>query len=608
MKTYEERTQSVGKKIRVRKLRRRAAVAAAIMCLAVFSAVLFVPYDRSMPDVTMYAGSDYYGIIQLLNEYDYQPPAYKNNFEKWSKSLSRSLYKGVMMNGGSDMALGMDPGAAMPEMDAGIGTEITDHQVAGVYEGDLIKRTESHVYYLKSNALEIYSIAGKNSQWVGSWKLEDDGFVYAQREMYLSADGKTVTLILPRCGLFGDKVNYVRVLSLNTADPANVTVKKDFCITGAPLSSRMVEGRLLLMTQYTIDQKPEFDDASTYVPMMGTPENMAPIPGDSIVLPDQMTSRRYTVVTMLEEETLDFVDAGAFLCYSPDLYVSRDRIYATRAYTASKDLGDGMTLRTAMTEIACMGYGKEGFADLGSFSLEGSVLNQYSMDEHEGVFRVVTETLATQQKTHVHGDYSYNTTMSSQRNANLTCFEVDTWKQLAQVESFAPDGETVESVRFDGDYAYVCTAVVVTLTDPVFFFDLSDLNNITYKDTGAIDGYSSSLVDIGDGYLLGIGVDDMWELKVEVYEETADGVASVCAYAPEISGFANEYKAYYIDRANRLFGIPTDKGYILLHFNGYDLFAVMELPVTGSLNDIRGVVIDKCLYVFGDDFAVKEIS
>ena len=30
-----------------------------------------------------------------------------------------------------------------------------------------------------------------------------------------------------------------------------------------------------------------------------------------------------------------------------------------------------------------------------------------------------------------------------------------------KVVSFAPEGETVESVRFEGDYAYVCTAKVV---------------------------------------------------------------------------------------------------------------------------------------------------
>lgn len=604
MKTYNERTQSVQSKLRVRKNRRRAAAVSLSLCACILAAVLFIPFDTSPPDVSMYAGNDYYEIIQLLNEYNFNPPVHKNNFEKWSYGLSDRLVKNSPME---DMILG-NPGAAMPELNADGGTEITDHQVAGVYEGDLIKRSESHIFYLKSDALEIYDIAGEASRCVGKWKLPTSSMVHYQREMYLSADGKTVTLILPEYMVSDAKTSCVRVISLNVTDPVKVTLQKDFYITGAPLSSRMVDGKLLLMTQFTMAWNPDFNDVSTYVPMMGTPGNMKPVSEDRIVVPDKMTSRRYTVVTMLDENSLEFVDAGAFLCYSPELYVSKDRIYATRVYTDAKDMGDGKSLCTTMTEIATMGYGAEGLTEPTSFTLEGSVLNQYSMDEHEGVFRVVTETLVTQQETYEEREYVASVTVSSERNANLTCFEVGTWKELAQVESFAPAGETVESVRFDGDYAYVCTAVVVTLSDPVFFFDLSDLNNITFKDTGTIDGYSSSLVDIGDGYLLGIGVNDLWQLKVEVYEESADGVESVCAYIPGIQGFANEYKAYYIDRENRLFGIPTEKGYVLLHFNGYDLFVVTELPLRGDWNNVRGVVIDKCLYVFSEEFAVRALG
>ena len=609
MKTYDERTQAVQKKLRVRRNRRRAAaLLACILCVSVFSAVLFVPYDTTPPDVTMYAGSDYYEIIQLLSAYNFNPPTYKNNFEKWSHSLQKNLAMGEFLVGGTGMDL-MEP-SDMPELNADTATEITDHQVAGVYEGDLIKRTESHIFYLKFNKLEIYNIAGKASQCVGTWEIPEysENLIY-EREMYLSDDGKTATLILGRSGSLGDMGSCVRVLSLDTSDPENVTLRKEFCITGAPLSSRMVNGKLLLMTQYTMDYQPDYEDPSTYVPMVGTPENMTPIPAGDIIVPDRMDSRRYTVVTMLEEASLEMVDTGAFLCYSPELYVSPERIYATRGYTESVELEDDITQTRNMTEITCMSYGEDGLTGLGTFSLEGTVLNQYSMDEHEGIFRVVTETLETKNKTQHYDGYSSHLIVESKRNANLTCLEVGSWKQLAQVQAFAPSGETVESVRLDGDYAYVCTAVVMTLTDPVFFFDLSDLNNITYKDTGTIDGYSSSLVDIGNGYLLGIGVDDMWQLKVEIYEETPQGVEAVCAYTPGISRFANEYKAYYIDRENSLFGIPTAEGYMLLHFNGYKLYSMTQIPIGGyDWNSVRGVVIDQCLYVFSEIFAVAEIS
>ena len=197
-------------------------------------------------------------------------------------------------------------------------------------------------------------------------------------------------------------------------------------------------------------------------------------------------------------------------------------------------------------------------------------------------------------------------------NAALYCIDINTWETVAKVENFAPKGETVESVRFDGDKAYVCTAVVVTLTDPVFFFDLSDLNNITVKDTGEIDGYSSSLVNFGNGYLLGIGINDAWELKIEIYEESEDGVVSVTAYEKPFD-FSRDYKAYFIDRKNQLIGLGiadysgkyNDKDerlrYIVLHFDGFELREVMNVGIGASLDHCRATLIDGYMYILGFD-------
>ena len=117
-------------------------------------------------------------------------------------------------------------------------------------------------------------------------------------------------------------------------------------------------------------------------------------------------------------------------------------------------------------------------------------------------------------------------------------------------------GEEATAVRFDGVYAYVCTAEVITLTDPVYFFDLSDLSNITYTDTGTIDGFSTSLIQLEDGYLLGIGYNEERNLKIEIYEETESGVQSVCTYE-KACGFSEVYKSYFIDREKNLIGLAT---------------------------------------------------
>jgi uncharacterized secreted protein with C-terminal beta-propeller domain len=386
----------------------------------------------------------------------------------------------------------------------------------------------------------------------------------------------------------------------------------------------MVGERMLLMAQYNISGKVDFDDESTFLPQIGTPEMMESINPDNIMIPDKMQYARYTLVVMLDSKDMTMIDSGAFMSYSDTIYVSGERIYATRlTESETKELDNKTTMSKVMSEISCMSYNKVGLDLQGCFKVEGNIKDQYSMDEHNGIFRVVTGTTRTIQQevilppvgtmdplgnTAAPNGFASSTAASVVRSANLTCFKVGTWKQLAIVEQFAPEGETVESVRFDGDYAYVCTAVVITLRDPVFFFDMTDLDNITYKDTGTIEGYSSSLIQLKDGYLLGIGFDNARNLKVEVYEESENGVVSVCQYVKH-TGFASTYKSYYIDRENNLFGIPTYNGYVLLQFDGYQLHELTVAENSGILENTRGVVIDEYLYVFSQyTFDVKKIG
>ena len=184
---------------------------------------------------------------------------------------------------------------------------------------------------------------------------------------------------------------------------------------------------------------------------------------------------------------------------------------------------------------------------------------------------------------------------------NLYCVDLDRWEVTASVESFAPDGEDAQSVRFDGHMAYVCTAEVIVITDPVYFFDLSDLENITYTDTGTIDGYSTSLIELGDGYLLGIGYGDTRQLKVEVYKERDGAVISVCTYQLAAS-FSEEYKSYYINREYDLIGLPVmlqngSISYKLLHFDGFALHEIVSDSCIGALDNVRATIIDGYLYI-----------
>jgi uncharacterized secreted protein with C-terminal beta-propeller domain len=360
------------------------------------------------------------------------------------------------------------------------------------------------------------------------------------------------------------------------------------------------------MTRYYIPKDADFSQPETFVPQIGEPENMKCIPADSVIAPDELSNTTYTVVTMLDQKTLEVSDTAAFLSYANEVYVTEDTVFATRNYRKTVKTATEHSI-TDMADIAAISYDAESLSILGNIEIEGHIKNQYSMDEHDGVLRVVTSTSRI-------GSYLLGI---SKDNVNLYCIDLANWGILATVEAFAPDGEEAESVRFDGDYAYVCTAEVITLTDPVYFFDLSDLNNITWKDTGTIEGYSSSLVNFGNGNLIGIGFGDERQLKIEAYRETETGVESICSYE-QYASFSTDYKSYYIDRENQLIGIGlyfwdtqeyNGYWYVLLHFDGNAFHELAMVPMRGNVleHEMRGVVIDGWLYVFANDFHIQKV-
>ena len=596
------------------------SVLAACACFALlFSCLwLFIPYDTTPPDVSRYADSEYYGIIEKLNVLTYERPRYKNNAARlWAKLISFGQGKA-------------DYDAAPPTSEAPVGgyQEITDNQVGGVIEADRIKRSDTHIYYLDGATLRIFSIEKENTEEVGSYAVLEGMKYYdlEQWELYLSQDCRTVTVVAQHhirneSGIY---VPYVKLISLDVTDPENIVRKNEFSITGDYSSSRMTDGNILLLTEFVINkQELDFGDESTFLPQIDEGDGFHSIPASGIISPESLNSARYTVVMKLDEDTLGLEGTAAYLSYSEDAYVSEDHVFLTRVFADKKDNGNGSFIRNSMTEISCLSYGGDSFEKKGSVTVRGYVKDQWSMDEYEGVLRVFTTTNATtiSEKVSDSGNVSMNVLESAtgQSNASLYCIDLSSFEVVASVIDFAPPREEIQSVRFDKEVAYVCTSI--ERSDPVFFFDLSDLSNVTYKDTGTIEGFSTSLINLGGGYLLGIGTGGVWNsFKVEVYEEAEETVRSVCSYELKKTEYSTEYKSYYVDRQNQLIGIGIldyslhNSGsneferYILLHFDGYELVELVNVALNGNPANMRGVYIDGYMYMFGeDDFKVEKV-
>ena len=598
--------------------RRRIGLLAAAL-LGTFAVVftnlwLFLPFPPP-EDVAKHEGSPYYAVIEQIYAFQSQKTetSPKNNFQMLAANVKK-IFRSHLANGAApekweNDTLGSGDLSPMPDAPNEDGTtgsvEITDNQVAGVKEGDRIKRTESHIFYLDKNVLRVYSIAGEESAEVGAFSLETESrFAYTDAwEIYLSEDGGTVIVVMPHSTKNNSMDARVTVASLDVSIPARIRETNRVTVTGGYISSRITNGSFLLLTEYAVAKNCRFDKPEEFLPTV----DGAPIAAEDILLPDEMTTARYTVACLFNEKNLTVTDSAALLSYTRDIYVSRDHIFAscTRVY---RENASQIYLSETLTEIAVLGY-KDGFEKKGSVTISGYLKDRYSMDEYEGVLRVVTTSDRYSFRESIEDGIASSTVLVSDTSASLYCIDLETLTVTGAVERFAPKGETVRSVRFDGTVAYVCTAIQVT--DPVFFFDLSDPKNITYKDTGNIEGFSTSLVDFGD-YLLGIGQDASGFLKVEIYEEGADAVHSVAAYIAKDAYYATDYKSYYIDRESGTVGIPTytltytaGKGhvyayrYLLLYFDGYSVQEVASVPLPQCDPDlVRGVVVYGDLYVF----------
>lgn len=613
MRTNKQRADGVQKKVH-RKKRQRRTVIFACLCavLTVFNVWLFTPYQEVQPDYTQYAQSEYYAVIKKIGKAKYTPPRYKNNYDKFIKNASFGCAKAMEDVTGSapnDMAL-YENAAAKYE-------ETTDNQVAGVIEGDLLKRSSEHLYYLvrmqNSYKLRCYSIAGNDTALLSETAIQPDenASFTGEVETYLSLDCKTLTVVSGGYKISKNVKVYERsytvVIALDVSDPTAVAELGRTYFSGAYNTSRMVNGKMLLVNNFYVGYQPDYDKEETFLPQYGRFDAMESVAAEDIYAPDILTNTAYTAVYTIEERTLETLDSIAFLSYSDQVFVSSESLYITRQYTKTEELSDDSVQRTVATEITRVSYAGEGLEHKGAGEVLGSVKNQYCMDEYNGVLRVAATYQSNVQKERQRGLTASMELFSSERNASLYCLDIQNMQTVGKIEKFAPAGEDVQSARFKGNIGYICTAEVVMLTDPVYAFDLSDPTNIVYKDTGTIEGYSSSLVDFGDGYCLGVGYGGTGNLKIEVYAQTATAVQSVCSYESKGS-FSEDYKSYYINREYGFIGLGVDDEYLLLHFNGMELVPIIRAVVPGYNEYKRAALIDGYFYIFTTEESLSQTA
>ncbi len=635
----QRHAEKINRKVRQKKRNKKILIAslASVAAAAVIALnlVLFVPYTAGGYDISRYKNSEYYSLMGKIGDMTYHPYT-TNNFQEWGVDTALEDMVGAgppsyVYDPSDGNAEASDPNQGDDSLQEELWhdptyEEVTNNQVKGVIEGDLFKRSSEYLYYVTWQAsryvLSVYSIA--DEQFLSAILITPEEGEYFEdeggSELFLSKDLRTVTLFT-MCRMWGywDYKLYTKAISIDVSNPMDLKIEKSFYVTGGYVSARAIDGNFLLATTFTFG-RPSFEYEEDFLPQCGEDlGELKSFPMADIYVPEECKRTCYTNLILLSED-LTVLDRAALFSYTSEMYVSSDRLFVAREVEERKATGELVT----NTEIACYSHAGE-LTYEGTVTVPGTIVNQYSMDEYQETLRVVTTYYCVREERPWHPE------------CNLFVFDLNSFEQVAAVLDFSEPEESVKSVRFDGEKAYVCTAKAeqqttpnkkyelyeYILCDPVFEFDLSDLNNITWKDTGEITGFSMSLTKFKDGTLLGIGYGEragtLSEFKVEIYRTEENGVVPIARYTVDYCTFAKDFKAYMIDAERGLLGLGIvyyqdgpgrrpipQNSYLLLRFDGEKIELVREIPINSSSYPpselLRACIIGEKLFVVGPDF------
>ncbi|WP_169087147.1 beta-propeller domain-containing protein [Paenibacillus sp. PL91] len=174
---------------------------------------------------------------------------------------------------------------------------------------------------------------------------------------------------------------------------------------------------------------------------------------------------------------------SAYLGSSQTIYASEKHLYvAISKYTAE---GDAYKQETQIHKFR-LDQGR--IVYIGEGSVPGTILNQFSMDEHEGYFRIAL----------TKGDMWASGKDGSTNNLYVLDEKLNT---VGKLEGLAP-GERIYSVRFMGGRAYMVTFRNV---DPLFAIDLNNPVKPAVLGQLKIPGYSDYLHPYDENHLIGFG-------------------------------------------------------------------------------------------------------
>ena len=540
-------------------------------------------------------------------------------------------------DGGFDIAVAEPEAAPMPESGtsaagdsapiekaeltagSGGGYSDTNVQVAGVDEADIVKTDGTYIYYLAGGELFIAEAAGQDTRLLSRTMYtepESAGYWGTPVEMFLAGD--RVVLFLTAENLTwngsGGAQEATYAVFYDVSDRTGPKEIARLGQSGGYVSSRMIDGTIYLVTTQHVWGGILRDDPATFCPVVYDGAKATTLPAGDIRVHTGSTEPVYTVVSAIDTakaETHTAVKAvlgGAGTVYANEKHLL---IAATEYRYEQGEIGrgqDGRNVRVTRgeneTNLVLFAIGDGQIREAGAATLPGSLLNQFSMDEYDGVFRIVTTVNGWEERIYTDGidtyeyeDWNHNALYTLDGGLNV----------LGKIENIAED-EHVESVRFDGDIGYFVTFRQV---DPLFSVDLSDPANPRILGELKIPGFSEYLHPFGENRLLGIGYDAddrtgrRGGVKLSMFD-TADRTdvkeRAVCRVDADWMAVGDNHRAMLVSAERNIIAFPTGEGYHVYAYTDADGFVEKAYIALEDVygGNTRGLFIGDWMYVLAE--------
>ena len=484
----------------IKKVRFIGAVAAVLAICVISALALRVPFLSSAPQIEYTEGIP--ARVTYAQIYD--------KFSQIAKAEERSYYyltdeDGIVlenavegdtampdgMEGSTGTLKGENTTAKPSDTATDVGTEdfsTTNTQVADVDEADIVKTDGKFIYSvsskLKTKTQRINISKAEKGQLEGVALIEIviDNDTYTEiSDIYLN--GGTLAVIINCMG--NKNTTVLRLYDVST--PYTPKQKREVTFSGNLLSSRLINNNIYLFTNESFYKEPVKTDVCSYVPSVEIDDGAkTPIAEENICIFKGEVDRSYTSVFAVDLVNGNLIDSKSTVGGGATIYANTSSLYLAAndsfAYYYARNTDVDYKNKTRLIRFDI----KDGvITPAAEGEVDGTPLNQFSMDEMGGYFRIVT---------------TVSTNSGTTNEVSVLDKEL---KVVGKIKDIAK-GERVYSVRFMGDIGYFVTFRQV---DPLFAVDLKDPKNPKILSALKIPGFSNYMHPWGEGLMLGIGAE-----------------------------------------------------------------------------------------------------